>query len=154
MFKSVHVCVIYKCKHWTLVADFSNGNQPLTGSTEYTARICMPKETQDGSHVSKGNTLLCMEPLAQPASLRCDTKRNVTHGQRIYFFVTAKMCSVLDIIPSYTGLRNRCDTKRNVTHGQRIYIFFVTAKMCSVFDIIPSYTGLRNRNEDSRRART
>jgi len=35
VFKSVHVCTIYNCKHWTLVTDFSNGNQSLTGSTEF-----------------------------------------------------------------------------------------------------------------------
>ena len=95
MFKSVHVCVIYKCKHWTHIADFSNGNQPLTGSTEYTARICMPKETQDGSHVSKGNTLLYMEALANPASHRWRYAAN-RNALTAYIIITRKMCSVLD----------------------------------------------------------
>lgn len=48
LYTYMYVLYTYKCKHWTHVADFSNGNQPLTGSTEYTARICMPKETLDG----------------------------------------------------------------------------------------------------------
>ena len=95
VFKSVHVCVTYKCKHWTLVADFPNGNRPLTGSTEYTGRICIPKETQDGSHVSKRNTLLYIETgTANITSLRHAANSNAL---RAYIFIPAKMCNVFDI---------------------------------------------------------
>jgi hypothetical protein len=115
VFKSVHVCVIYKCKHWTLVEDFSNGNQPLTGFTEYTARICMPKESRDGSHVSNGKYTVVYR------SSGTTSITSLCHRDelRAYILITAKMCSVLNIffrlMQVYVIARNEDSTGQNVT---------------------------------------
>jgi hypothetical protein len=77
----------------------------------------MPKETQDGSPVSKGNTLLYIETVVQPTSHRCDTQRIALHRQRI--FLEMRRCAAswifFRLMQVYVIAYNEDSTGQNVT---------------------------------------
>jgi len=86
VFKSVRICVIYKCKHWTIVADFSNGNQPLTGSTECTWRWFACQKRRRTGHVYRKAIRCCIPKLRHIQHHVVATRSESQCTESVYFY--------------------------------------------------------------------